>query len=416
MPAVSKMIGLLVTIAWLGYEAEIPARLARRFSKPTFSWKAPSPSLLGIVTAQTRVQLSKLTPVKRLGFESGSRAERALKTWISPGLKNFWGNNCLAVGLVISDEFYPSLENRAALEEFADRLTDQNGVFREPLRTIEQAMAGVTLLALAEKEAGGRHAKAARGLADFLVKAHPRTSTGTLPYSTEHPQTLLVDTIGIACPFLAGAGARFNNPEALDLAARQIVEFTDRAIDPATGLPWHAYEASGGPAYGILGWARGAGWYAMGLVETLRFLPREHPQRQRLISGLLQLSQALTPLQLPNGLWRWCLSQPEGQPDTSGSAMLAWALFRGVQLGVLDARSLHTAQRATMGLASETDHVGRVHQSLGECQGVGHYPRIFGSYPWGQGPATAAFVMSLAGISNAPISLPSRKTVTPAPK
>lgn|GEM_PF-2901750 len=387
---------LPVSLAALCFEADLPARIERKRHTPVFTSSSRSSSLLESVTAQTREQIRQLTPAPKLEFENGSRLERAARAWRQPKPKNSWANGCLTTGLLVANEFHPNPTTHTALIAFANQIVHPNGTFTESLHGIEQAMVGSTLLHLSSTAPSERYLTAARSLTDFLVVTHPKTRTGTLPYSTEQPNILLVDTLGITCPFLAEAGARFKRPEASNLAATQLVEFIDRAIDPTTGLPWHAYEATGGPAYGILGWTRGAGWYAIGLAETLKHLPQNHPQFQKISAALSNLAKAVAPFQLPNGLWRWCLSQPEGDIDTSGSAMLAWAFHRALRLGLLDPNSKVIATRAADGLTRFVDQFGRVHQALGECQAVGHYPRIFGRYPWGQGATTAALAISIS--------------------
>ena len=75
--------------------------------------------------------------------------------------------------------------------------------------------------------------------------------------------------------------------------------------------------------------------------------------------------------------------------------MLAWAIERGCRCGALPAKYLDAARRANAGLLRLTDQAGVVSQALGECQAVGHYPRVFGAYPWAQGPATAALAWNV---------------------
>ena len=214
--------------------------------------------------------------------------------------------------------------NGDELDAFLGRVVTPDGTFAHRSGPRAASARGSGAARRARRPGNPAAARAAATLFDYLLLQHPKSPTGTLLYNPGLPDHLLVDTLGMACPFLARAAAEFGRPEGFDLATLHLAEFLDRAIDPATGLPWHAYASGGGPAYGLLGWTRGAGWPGIGLVETLRYLPANHPRRPRLVAGLRALTEAVAPRQLPDGLWRWCLSIPEGDPDASGTAMLAW--------------------------------------------------------------------------------------------
>jgi rhamnogalacturonyl hydrolase YesR len=393
----ATLLLLLALLTVVAIESRLPRRLAGAMQPRTFPWQSPEAQALAAVQAETRRQLKELPPTSSRVALDGSRLESAVRGWQASRPVNTWPNACLAYGVLAAAQADGNAADLAALQRFADRLVTPEGKFREPLRGVEQAMIGPVLLELAQRNAGPRHRIAATELQDFLLKQHPRTSAGTLPYSTGQKEVLLVDTLPMVCPFLAASATLLASPEAANLAARQLTEFHARAVDPATGLPWHAYRADGGPAYGVLGWTRGCGWYAVALAETLANLPPDHPARTPLAAAFEQVIQAATSRQQPDGLWRWCLSIPEGGKDTSGSALLAWAIERGCRSGVLPERHLPTGRRALAGVLLHTDQRGTVGQALGECQGVGHYPRVFGAYPWAQGPTDAALAWSQAG-------------------
>ena len=391
-----RTAALLLAIALMvlfAVEARLPARLGAKLHPKSF--QSPDAVKLAALKAETRRQLDALPAVPRFAPLEGSRTEAAVAAWRVARPVNTWPNACLAAGVLASAQAGGAEADFAALRRFADRCVTPDGKFREPLHGVEQAMLGPVLLELARRDGGQRYRTAALELADFLLKKYPRTTTGTLPYSAGQPEILLADTLAMVCPFLTAAATNLDRPAAADLAIAQLTEFHARAVDAATGLPWHAYRADGGPAYGALGWTRGCGWYAVGLAETLTALPAAHPARTPLAAALEQLVQAAVTRQQPDGLWRWCLAIPEGDADTSGSAMLAWAIERGCRCGALPAKYLDAARRANAGLLRLTDQAGVVSQALGECQAVGHYPRVFGAYPWAQGPATAALAWNV---------------------
>jgi unsaturated rhamnogalacturonyl hydrolase len=383
------LAGLLAVVA---YEARLVPRLQNRLAPGLHLWTTAEAAAVAAVRRETRSQLLAARPVPRFGSRPGLRLEEALALGRQPPPVNTWANACLAAGVLAGWEVTGDEADRTALRRFADRVVGLDGGFVEPLTGVEQAMVGPVLLALANGPDGGKYRAAAGRLADFLLKELRRTSTGTLPYGAGRPDVCLVDTLAMACPFLAAAGTKLARPEASELAVRQLLEFGERATDPATGLPWHAYTAGGGAPYGLCGWTRGAGWMAVGLAETLVALPPHHPDRARLVALLDRLAGTTVSAQDQDGTWRWCLTIPEGETDTSGTALLAWAFERGVQIGVLPPERRVNARLAVDGVIRRTDDYGVVGGALGECQAVGQHPRVYGAYPWAQGPLTVAVV------------------------
>jgi unsaturated rhamnogalacturonyl hydrolase len=98
---------------------------------------------------------------------------------------------------------------------------------------------------------------------------------------------MLVDTLGMLCPFLAAYGRDFKDARATELAKAQLQEFIDRNLDPSSYLPFHGYFAGGPYRLGAHAWGRGVGWYMLGLADTLIELdPAE--------KGYPELKQALS--------------------------------------------------------------------------------------------------------------------------
>lgn len=134
----------------------------------------------------------------------------------------------------------------------------------------------------------------------------------------------------------------------LDRAALAMVAYLDRLQRPS-GLFYHA-ECS--PFY----WSRGNGWMAAGVAELLRDLPASHPLQPRIMAGYRQMMAALLPLQDAAGLWHQLLDATDSWPETSGTAMFAFAMVTGVKEGWLDAETYGPpARRAWLALVGRLD-------------------------------------------------------------
>ena len=123
----------------------------------------------------------------------------------------------------------------------------------------------------------------------------------------------------------------------IDRAAREMVMYLDELQRP-NGLFYHAPDV---PFY----WGRGNGWMAAGMTELLRYLPKNHKDRPRIMEGYLTMMKSLKEYQNPEGLWNQLLDDPECWTETSGSAMFTFAFITGVKNGWLDAKEYAPAAR-----------------------------------------------------------------------
>jgi rhamnogalacturonyl hydrolase YesR len=134
----------------------------------------------------------------------------------------------------------------------------------------------------------------------------------------------------------------------LDRATRTMTAYLDRLQQP-NGLFFHGTNA---PFY----WSRGNGWAAAGMTELLRELPKDHPQRARIMEGYKKTMAALLKCQGDDGLWPELLDHPEAWSETSSSGMFDYALITGVKKGWLDEKTYGPAARAAwLGLVAHLD-------------------------------------------------------------
>src|SRR4029079_16883799 len=104
-------------------------------------------------------------------------------------------------------------------------------------------------------------------------------------------------------------------------------------------------------------WGRAMGWYAMGLVDTLDFVPAGHPGRASLLAILKRLAAAVVAVQdAKSGVWWQVLDQPGragNYLEASASTMFTYALLKGSRLAHLDATYAAAVRRAYAGILNE---------------------------------------------------------------
>ena len=151
----------------------------------------------------------------------------------------------------------------------------------------------------------------------------------------------------------------------------------DGKIQQGHGLFWHCRSA----AYY---WGRGNGFAAMGLAESLTYLPEDHAQRPGILAMYGRLMESLRRLQHPSGLLPQVLDFPGSYLEFTATCMMGYAMARGLRLGFLPADFRETADLAWQGVAERTDDLGNIVDgcaSTGVQNNVREYldrPAIFG--------------------------------------
>src|SRR5207245_8216024 len=95
--------------------------------------------------------------------------------------------------------------------------------------------------------------------------------------------------------------------------------------------------ATNGPA----AWGRGNGFAALGLMEVLSAMPKNHPLRAKVLDIYERHMAALRSQQAPDGMWREVIDEPGSYREESATAIIMTAMARGVRLGWI-----HPAQYA----------------------------------------------------------------------
>lgn len=155
----------------------------------------------------------------------------------------------------------------------------------------------------------------------------------------------------------------------LDRAATQMAAYLDKLQQP-NGLFYHAPDV---PFF----WGRGNGWFAVGMTELLRDLPKDHAKRARIEKGYHAMLAALLKYQPKAGAWRQLLDHEESWPETSGTGMFAFALISGVKNGMLSKETYGAAARhawiALAGYVDQNNDVTSVCEGTNKLNNLDYY-------------------------------------------
>jgi rhamnogalacturonyl hydrolase YesR len=107
------------------------------------------------------------------------------------------------------------------------------------------------------------------------------------------------------------------------------------------------------------------------MSELLRSLPKDNPDRPRIMDGYHKMMAALLKYQDANGMWHQLIDNPNAWPETSSTGMFAFAFITGVKEGWLDADTYGPAARkAWLALIPYLDKNWDIHDV---CQGTNKY-------------------------------------------
>lgn len=253
----------------------------------------------------------------------------------------------------------------AYIKRFVDAHVAEDGTVNlGPEYNIDTIQPSILLLFLYQETGGDRYRKAA----EYVRRAFdsfPKNSEGGFWHKKKYPDEMWLDGIYMGEPFLVKYGHMFgNDPACFDTAVFQLTLAARRTQDPVTGLLRHAWDcdrnaAWADPQTGVSPevWSRGMGWFAMALVDILKYLPADHPGREDFLTILRKVAAGVKATQDPaTGLWYQVVdkgSQPDNWHETSGSAMFVYALKSGMDAGYLPRDYREVVNKAWGGLKSK---------------------------------------------------------------
>jgi unsaturated rhamnogalacturonyl hydrolase len=151
-----------------------------------------------------------------------------------------------------------------------------------------------------------------------------------MPYNEQFSDGIFMGTV-----IVAQAGALTGQSKYFDLADRHL-RFMQQLDLRKDGLYRHQ------PATDAA-WGRGNGFAALGLALTLSELPHGHKGYAHALQSYRQLMAALLPWQTRDGLWRNVIDYPGAYPEFSATAMIGFAMQRGLENRWIDGRRYHEA-------------------------------------------------------------------------
>ena len=212
---------------------------------------------------------------------------------------------------------------------------------------IDNVNAGKTLFALYELNGKEKYRRAIE-LIYSQVQNQPRTEEGNFWHKKIYPNQVWLDGMYMGQPFYMEYETKFNARKNYGDIFRQFSNVVKHMRDEKTGLYYHGYDASKSVFWcdrqtGLSQnfWLRALGWYSMALLDTLSKCEPDggwEKEYGTLQSVFLDLIRSMLRFQDESGMWYQLPALGGVEPnylETSGSAIMAYSLLKGVRLGFL---------------------------------------------------------------------------------
>lgn len=236
--------------------------------------------------------------------------------------------------------------------QWADTMINEKGeilTYRQTNYNLDHICPGQILFPLYQLTGQEKYRRAMRTLRRQLAE-QPRTSEGGFWHKKIYPDQMWLDGLYMSSPFYARYAAQKEKGEQQRASYRDVVNqyltVARHTYDPATSLYRHAWDESrsqswADPATGqsAHAWGRAVGWYMMGMVEVLDWIPAKTEGRDSMIAILNNTYCALDNYRDSlSGMWYQVLDCPgrEGNyVEATASAMITYAMLKAVRKGYL---------------------------------------------------------------------------------
>lgn len=271
-------------------------------------------------------------------------------------------DGCMLTALTAMTDITGDTRYLDFVEEVADCFVQEDGsilTYRPEKQELDSINEGRILFRMAEKTGKEKYRKAADRLRADLA-AQPRTAEGNFWHKKVYPNQVWLDGTYMAMPFLALYEKHYGRGDYSDIL-KQLRIIHGRMRDPKTGLYYHGYDCSreafwADPETGLSRnfWLRAMGWFSVALADLIEILPEEGEERQELAGMLQELMESLLTFADEKTGMYWQVADQGGRPgnylETSGSAMIAFAMLKGCRLGVLEDRFREAGKKTFRGI------------------------------------------------------------------
>lgn len=296
-----------------------------------------------------------------------SSAEKPMwnKELVREGKPNKWNyiDGCMITALLSLYEMTGNDRYFKFAKDFVDYFVQEDGSIRTydvKEYNLDNINTASNLFFLYDKT-GDEKYKKALDLVRTQLDTMPRTKEGSFWHKDIYPNQVWLDGLYMAEPFYMRYETKFRNMEKCNDVIHQFKNVEKYMKDEKTGLYYHGYDESremywADPKTGCSPnfWLRSLGWFSLALTETAMACDEALYYEKRYLIGLLEkLVDALIPFQDKSGMFYQVPDKPDDERnylETSGTALIAYAILKAVRLGFISPRYAAVGEKAFDGI------------------------------------------------------------------
>lgn len=246
---------------------------------------------------------------------------------------------------------------------YADTMVNADGTIKMYKReeySLDRINSGKFIFRIYEQTKDEKYKKAL-ALMRSQLDEHPRNADGGFWHKKIYPNQVWLDGLYMGQPFYMEYETRFNDKKNYPDIFNQFFNVVKNMRDEKTGLYYHAYDSSKEMFWcdkttGLSKnfWLRALGWYSMALLDTLTKADNSYqPDYDRLKQVFVDLMESMAKFQDESGMWYQVVNmggREKNYLETSGSAIMAYSMLKGVRLGFLPERFRELGEKAFHGI------------------------------------------------------------------
>ena len=287
------------------------------------------------------------------------------KELVREGKPNKWNyiDGCMITALLSLYEMTGRERYYEFAKDFVDFFVQEDGTIRTydvKEYNLDNINTASNLFFLYDKT-GDEKYKRALDLVRTQLDTMPRTKEGSFWHKDIYPNQVWLDGLYMAEPFYMRYETKFRKMEKCSDVIHQFKNVEKYMKDEKTGLYYHGYDESremywADPVTGRSPnfWLRSLGWFSLALVETAQACDEALYYEKRYLIGLLEdLVDSLIPFQHECGMFYQVPDKQDAEGnylETSGTALIAYAILKAVRLGFISPRYAAVGEKAFDGI------------------------------------------------------------------
>ena len=247
------------------------------------------------------------------------------------------------------------LVNEALVRQVPDGRTCMLG---SDYNVTDPVAAGCGILKCRELFGDEKYKQAADKLYNYCKNIAPRNEAGTVYHINNHRE-IWSDSIYMLPPFLASYGD-------YDECMKQIRGYRACLWNPDKKLYSHRWSDDDNRFINARFWGGGNGWAAASFAIIYELLPADRQAyKTEIATYLIELLTGLQASVRPDGLFNEFVGESDSFVETNLSQMVAFAIFKSIKTGAIDAKYREFALKMKEGALTKVDEYGYVQGASG---------------------------------------------------